>query len=150
MQPQAEMAQIDLCPWRRMIRLPRGMGGAASGRLEGFIVRSCPHPVLRKTPGGYGSRRSDHHRQRDMQEGRLCVRICPKVFTQRESGGVPEFSRPEFCNDCGHCCLSVPPGRYGTAILRKGHHRSGEGPHAVVPAGDGDGEARRSIRNFPR
>ena len=79
----------------------------------------------------------------------LCVRICPKVFTQGEAGGVPEVSRPEFCNDCGHCLLICPSG----AIT---HWRLGEiALHEVrkdlLPSFEQVEEmirTRRSIRNF--
>ena len=79
----------------------------------------------------------------------LCVRVCPKVFTQDEAGSVPAVSRPEFCNDCGHCLLICPAG-----AIR--HERlAPAGVHAVddglLPSFEQVQElirTRRSIRNF--
>ncbi len=79
----------------------------------------------------------------------LCVRVCPKVFTQDAPGSVPEVSRPEFCNDCGHCLLICPAG----AI----RHRNlegrvvGEVEKELLPSFRQVREmvrSRRSIRNF--
>jgi nitroreductase/NAD-dependent dihydropyrimidine dehydrogenase PreA subunit len=79
----------------------------------------------------------------------LCVRICPKVFTQAGPGSVPEVSRPEFCNDCGHCLLVCPAGAIG--------HRNLEGraikevEEDLLPSFRQVQEmvrTRRSIRNF--
>jgi nitroreductase/NAD-dependent dihydropyrimidine dehydrogenase PreA subunit len=79
----------------------------------------------------------------------LCVRVCPKVFTQTEPRAVPDVARPEFCNDCGHCLLVCPAG----AI----RHRNLEGrgitevEKDLLPSFRQVQEmvrARRSIRNF--
>ncbi len=79
----------------------------------------------------------------------LCVRVCPKVFTQTEPRAVPDVARPEFCNDCGHCLLVCPAG----AI----RHRNLEGraiaevEKDLLPSFRQVQEmvrSRRSIRNF--
>ncbi len=40
----------------------------------------------------------------------ICVRICQKVFAQRETGSVPDVVHPEYCHDCGHCVAICPTG----------------------------------------
>jgi len=79
----------------------------------------------------------------------LCVRICPKVFTQGEPGSVPEVSRPEFCNGCGHCLLICPSGAIGHRNL--GGRVIREVEKDLLPSFPQVQEmvrARRSIRNF--
>ncbi len=87
-------------------------------------------------------------REKCRKEG-LCVRVCPKVFTQDRPGVIPEVSRPGFCNDCGHCLLICPAGaiRHGRLEMN-GVHRVRE---ELLPSFEQVREmirARRSIRNF--
>lgn len=79
----------------------------------------------------------------------LCVRVCPKVFTQDGAGGVPVVSRPEFCNDCGHCLLICPTGAIKhERIAPAGVHPVDKG---LLPSFEQVQElirTRRSVRNF--
>ncbi|HOC45923.1 MAG: nitroreductase family protein [Syntrophorhabdaceae bacterium] len=79
----------------------------------------------------------------------LCVRICPKVFTQDREGTVPDISRPEFCNECGHCLLVCP----ANAIAHDSIHpdrvrQTGKDTLPSFAQVDAMIKARRSIRNF--
>ena len=79
----------------------------------------------------------------------LCVRVCPKVFTQQAEGTVPAVSRPEFCNECGHCLLICP----ADAITHDNIHpsRIRQIPEDPVPSFsqlEAMIKTRRSIRNF--
>lgn len=79
----------------------------------------------------------------------LCVRVCPKVFTQEEDGTVPAVSRPELCNECGHCLLICP----ADAITIDSIHpsRVRRVPKDPVPSFsqlEAMMKTRRSIRHF--
>ncbi len=79
----------------------------------------------------------------------LCVRICPKVFTQDNTGSVPEVARPEFCNDCGHCLLICPSGALTHARLTLANMHPVQ--EDLLPSFEQVREmvrTRRSIRNF--
>ncbi|MDD3847517.1 MAG: nitroreductase family protein [Syntrophorhabdaceae bacterium] len=79
----------------------------------------------------------------------LCVRVCPKVFTQVEPGNAPEVARPEFCNDCGHCLLICPAGAIGHRNLNG--RAVSEIDKDLLPSFRQVEEmvrARRSVRNF--
>ena len=79
----------------------------------------------------------------------LCVRICPKVFTEDSKGAVPYVTRPELCNECGHCLLICP----AQAITHEAIHpdRVRDVQKDLLPSYsqvDALIKARRSIRNF--
>jgi nitroreductase/NAD-dependent dihydropyrimidine dehydrogenase PreA subunit len=79
----------------------------------------------------------------------LCVRICPKVFTEDSKGAVPNVTRPELCNECGHCLLICP----AQAITHEAIHpdRVRDVQKDLLPSYsqvDALIKARRSIRNF--
>ena len=79
----------------------------------------------------------------------LCVRVCPKVFTQEKDGAVPVASRPEFCNDCGHCLLICPADAITHNRIPPDRIRqAGKDPPPSFAEIEAMIKTRRSIRNF--
>lgn len=81
----------------------------------------------------------------------LCVRICQKVFYQRDRDSVPEVAHEEFCNRCGHCILICPSGAISHKDYTQGHIHPVQ--KRLIPSYEQIYEmitTRRSIRTFQK
>jgi nitroreductase/NAD-dependent dihydropyrimidine dehydrogenase PreA subunit len=79
----------------------------------------------------------------------LCVRICQKVFVQKDRESVPEVAHEEFCYLCGHCVIVCPAGAISHADYPPASFRPVE--KELLPSYEQVREmirARRSTRTF--